>query len=162
MPSIFIISQTSLHYKSSLRSKYSWLVARRTKLSPRSKKWPRWRHFSRRHNSELPPPWPELSVPLFDAGMYLISVGIEAEAVMLGQPISMVLPEVIGYRIYGKLNPMSTSTDVVLTITKVMKGQWSMMGITNYLIIWPSYFTHLPSPMLVEAVSLFAIDQADP
>jgi len=62
-------------------------------------------------------------VPLFDAGMYLISVGIEAEAVMLGQPISMVLPEVIGYRIYGKLNPMSTSTDVVLTITKVMKGQ---------------------------------------
>lgn len=62
-------------------------------------------------------------MPLFDAGMYLISVGIEAEAVMLGQPISMVLPEVIGYRIYGKLNPMSTSTDVVLTITKVMKGQ---------------------------------------
>jgi len=38
---------------------------------------------------------------------------------MLGQAISMVLPEVIGYRIHGNLDPMSTSTDVVLTITKV-------------------------------------------
>ena len=45
--------------------------------------------------------------------------GIEAEAVMLGQAISMVLPEVIGYRIHGTLDKMSTSTDVVLTITKV-------------------------------------------
>ncbi len=45
--------------------------------------------------------------------------GIEAEAVMLGQAISMVLPKVLGYRITGKLNPLSTSTDVVLTITKV-------------------------------------------
>lgn len=38
---------------------------------------------------------------------------------MLGQPISMVLPEVVGYRIDGKLNDLCTSTDVVLTITKV-------------------------------------------
>jgi len=47
--------------------------------------------------------------------------GIEAEAVMLGQAISMVLPEVIGYRIHGSLDPMSTSTDVVLTITKHLR-----------------------------------------
>ncbi len=38
---------------------------------------------------------------------------------MLGQSISMVLPEVVGYRIKGKLNEMCTSTDVVLSITKV-------------------------------------------
>ena len=47
--------------------------------------------------------------------------GIEAEAVMLGQPISMVLPEVVGYRLTGEINQYTTSTDVVLTITKVTK-----------------------------------------
>lgn len=45
--------------------------------------------------------------------------GIEAEAVMLGQSISMLLPEVIGYKLYGSLNQYVTSTDLVLTITKV-------------------------------------------
>ncbi|CAG0912667.1 unnamed protein product [Notodromas monacha] len=44
--------------------------------------------------------------------------GIEAEAVMLGQAISMVLPPVVGYRILGELSPLATSTDVVLYITK--------------------------------------------
>ncbi|KAH8267274.1 hypothetical protein KR018_000675, partial [Drosophila ironensis] len=47
--------------------------------------------------------------------------GIEAEAVMLGQSISMLLPEVIGYRLEGKLNPLVTSTDLVLTITKHLR-----------------------------------------
>ncbi|XP_050096372.1 cytoplasmic aconitate hydratase-like [Anopheles aquasalis] len=47
--------------------------------------------------------------------------GIEAEAVMLGQSISMLLPEVIGYRLVGKLNPLVTSTDLVLTITKHLR-----------------------------------------
>ncbi|GFR10001.1 cytoplasmic aconitate hydratase [Trichonephila clavata] len=47
--------------------------------------------------------------------------GIEAEAVMLGQAISMVLPQVVGYKLVGKLNPMVTSTDVVLTITKHLR-----------------------------------------
>lgn len=46
--------------------------------------------------------------------------GIEAEAVMLGQPISMVLPEVVGYKLLGNPQPLVTSTDIVLTITKVM------------------------------------------
>lgn len=45
--------------------------------------------------------------------------GIEAEAVMLGQAISMLLPQVVGYKLYGTLNPYVTSTDLVLTITKV-------------------------------------------
>ncbi|KAG7461910.1 hypothetical protein MATL_G00196130 [Megalops atlanticus] len=47
--------------------------------------------------------------------------GIEAEAVMLGQPISMVLPEVIGYRVKGKPDKLITSTDIVLTVTKHLR-----------------------------------------
>ncbi|NP_001133702.1 cytoplasmic aconitate hydratase [Salmo salar] len=47
--------------------------------------------------------------------------GIEAEAVMLGQPISMVLPEVIGYRLQGTPNKFITSTDIVLTVTKHLR-----------------------------------------
>ncbi|KAL5469423.1 hypothetical protein EMCRGX_G030677 [Ephydatia muelleri] len=45
--------------------------------------------------------------------------GIEAEAIMLGQTISMVLPEVVGYKLIGAVGPLVTSTDVVLTITKL-------------------------------------------
>ena len=45
--------------------------------------------------------------------------GIEAEDVMLGQAISMVLPKVLGYKLTGEIGPLATSTDVVLTITKV-------------------------------------------
>lgn len=47
--------------------------------------------------------------------------GIEAEAVMLGQSIAMLLPEVIGYKLEGKLNQFVTSTDLVLTITKNLR-----------------------------------------
>ncbi|PWA16043.1 hypothetical protein CCH79_00018756, partial [Gambusia affinis] len=47
--------------------------------------------------------------------------GIEAEAVMLGQPISMVLPEVVGYKLYGTPDKLITSTDIVLTVTKHLR-----------------------------------------
>ena len=47
--------------------------------------------------------------------------GIEAEAVMLGQHISMVLPEVIGFKLSGKLRPTVTATDLVLTITQMLR-----------------------------------------
>ncbi|KAK1889659.1 Cytoplasmic aconitate hydratase [Dissostichus eleginoides] len=47
--------------------------------------------------------------------------GIEAEAVMLGQPISMVLPEVVGYKLSGTPNQFITSTDIVLTVTKHLR-----------------------------------------
>lgn len=47
--------------------------------------------------------------------------GIEAEAVMLGQPISLVLPQVIGYKLKGSPQPLVTSTDIVLTITKHLR-----------------------------------------
>ena len=53
--------------------------------------------------------------------IYLSFQGIEAEAVMLGQPISMTLPAVVGYKITGSLDPHVTSTDVVLTITKHLR-----------------------------------------
>ncbi|XP_038221408.1 cytoplasmic aconitate hydratase-like [Zerene cesonia] len=48
--------------------------------------------------------------------------GIEAEAVMLGQATSMLLPKVVGYKLVGELNPMVTSTDLVLTITKHLRS----------------------------------------
>jgi len=48
--------------------------------------------------------------------------GIEAEAVMLGQPITMVLPHVVGYKITGAMDQYITSTDVVLTITKHLRS----------------------------------------
>ncbi|KAM4049286.1 cytoplasmic aconitate hydratase-like isoform 1-T2 [Anomaloglossus baeobatrachus] len=47
--------------------------------------------------------------------------GIEAEAVMLGQPISMVLPEVIGYKLIGTPHHLVNSTDIVLTVTKHLR-----------------------------------------
>ncbi|MFD2238684.1 aconitate hydratase AcnA [Aureimonas populi] len=47
--------------------------------------------------------------------------GIEAEAVMLGQPISMLIPEVIGFRMEGKLPEGTTATDLVLTVTQMLR-----------------------------------------
>ncbi len=47
--------------------------------------------------------------------------GIEAEAAMLGQPISMVIPEVIGFKLTGKLNEGVTATDLVLTVTQMLR-----------------------------------------
>ncbi|HEX2093325.1 MAG TPA: aconitate hydratase AcnA [Longimicrobiaceae bacterium] len=47
--------------------------------------------------------------------------GIEAEAAMLGQPISMLIPEVIGFRLEGELPEGSTATDLVLTITEMLR-----------------------------------------
>ncbi|HWQ45063.1 MAG TPA: aconitate hydratase AcnA [Methanosarcina barkeri] len=49
--------------------------------------------------------------------------GIEAEAVMLGQPYYMPVPEVVGFKLYGKLEPGVTATDLVLTITKILRKQ---------------------------------------
>ena len=47
--------------------------------------------------------------------------GIEAEACMLGQPISMLLPAVVGFKLYGKLPPGCTATDLVLTVTQMLR-----------------------------------------
>ncbi|MDA0832952.1 MAG: aconitate hydratase AcnA [Planctomycetota bacterium] len=47
--------------------------------------------------------------------------GIEAEAVMLGQPIAMLLPEVVGFELSGELNEGVTATDLVLTVTQMLR-----------------------------------------
>jgi aconitate hydratase len=47
--------------------------------------------------------------------------GIEAEAAMLGQPVSMLIPEVIGFKVHGKLPPGATATDLVLTVTEMLR-----------------------------------------
>ena len=49
--------------------------------------------------------------------------GIEAEAAMLGQPVSMLIPEVVGFRLTGKLNEGITATDLVLTVTQMLRKQ---------------------------------------
>ncbi|MFA9460504.1 aconitate hydratase AcnA [Thiohalorhabdus methylotrophus] len=48
--------------------------------------------------------------------------GIEAEAAMLGQPVSMLIPEVVGVRLTGKLPEGATATDLVLTITELLRS----------------------------------------
>lgn len=47
--------------------------------------------------------------------------GIEAEAAMLGQPVSMLIPRVVGFRLEGEIPPAVTATDVVLTITEMLR-----------------------------------------
>ena len=47
--------------------------------------------------------------------------GIEAEACMLGQPVSMLLPAVVGFKFFGKLHEGCTATDLVLTVTQILR-----------------------------------------
>ena len=47
--------------------------------------------------------------------------GIEAEAAMLGQPVTMLIPQVIGFRLTGRLRPGATATDLVLTVTEMLR-----------------------------------------
>ncbi|NBE92671.1 aconitate hydratase AcnA [Nonomuraea sp. KC401] len=47
--------------------------------------------------------------------------GIEAEAAMLGQPVSMLVPDVVGVRLHGVLPPAATATDLVLTLTELLR-----------------------------------------
>src|SRR5205807_2718686 len=47
--------------------------------------------------------------------------GIEAEAVMLGQPLSMLVPDVVGFKLHGRLPEGATATDLVLTVTEILR-----------------------------------------
>ena len=47
--------------------------------------------------------------------------GIEAEAAMLGQPLSMLIPEVVGFKLHGQLPAGATATDLVLTVTQILR-----------------------------------------
>ncbi|MDN6180514.1 MAG: aconitate hydratase AcnA [Halomonas subglaciescola] len=49
--------------------------------------------------------------------------GIEAEAAMLGQPVSMLIPEVVGFKLSGKLREGITATDLVLTVTEMLRAR---------------------------------------
>src|SRR5947209_10176207 len=48
--------------------------------------------------------------------------GIEAEAAMLGQPMSMLIPQVIGFKLMGELQEGATATDLVLTVTEMLRA----------------------------------------
>ena len=56
--------------------------------------------------------------------------GIEAEAVMLGQPVSMLIPEVVGFKLTGKLKEGTTATDLVLTVTQMLRKK----GVVNKFV----------------------------
>jgi aconitate hydratase len=58
--------------------------------------------------------------------------GIEAEAAMLGQPISMLIPEVIGVRLTGRLREGATATDLVLTITQMLRRRGVVGAFVEY------------------------------
>ena len=47
--------------------------------------------------------------------------GIEAEAAMLGQPVSMLIPQVVGFKLHGQLPEGATATDLVLTVTQMLR-----------------------------------------
>src|SRR5262245_60526254 len=49
--------------------------------------------------------------------------GIEAEGAMLGQPLSMLIPQVIGFRLHGQMKEGTTATDVVLTVTQMLRAK---------------------------------------
>ncbi len=59
--------------------------------------------------------------------------GIEAEAAMLGQPISMLIPEVIGVRLIGKLREGVTATDLVLTLTQLLRKKGVVGKFVEYM-----------------------------
>jgi aconitase A len=52
--------------------------------------------------------------------------GIEAEAAMLGQPVSMLIPEVVGFKLSGQLRPGATATDLVLTVTEALRSRFKL------------------------------------
>ncbi len=56
--------------------------------------------------------------------------GIEAEAVMLGQPYPMLVPSVVGVRLAGRLSPQATATDLVLTVTELLRS----VGVVNRFV----------------------------
>jgi aconitate hydratase len=67
--------------------------------------------------------------------------GIEAEAAMLGQPIAMLIPDVIGFRLTGKLKEGVTATDMVLTVTQMLRKK-GVVG--KFVEFFGPGLTHMP------------------
>ncbi len=91
--------------------------------------------------------------------------GIEAEAAMLGQPISMLIPQVIGFKLNGKLPEGTTATDLVLTITEMLRKK-GVVG--KFVEFYGDGLSHLPladratignmSPEFGSTCAIFPID----
>jgi aconitate hydratase len=92
--------------------------------------------------------------------------GIEAEAAMLGQPISMLIPQVIGFKLTGKLPEGTTATDLVLTITDMLREK-GVVG--KFVEFFGEGLSHLPladratignmSPEFGSTCAIFPIDE---
>ncbi len=92
--------------------------------------------------------------------------GIEAEAAMLGQPVTMLIPEVIGFKLTGKLKEGVTATDLVLQITQMLRKK-GVVG--KFVEFYGTGLSHLPvadrttignmSPEYGSTVAMFPIDE---
>ncbi len=93
--------------------------------------------------------------------------GIEAEAAMLGQPVSMLIPRVVGFKLTGQLPEGATATDLVLTITQMLRKH-GVVG--KFVEFYGDGVTHVPlanratignmSPEYGSTVAIFPIDKA--
>lgn len=92
--------------------------------------------------------------------------GIEAEAAMLGQPITMFIPNVIGFKLEGKLPDITTATDLVLTVTEILRKK-GVVG--KFVEFYGDGLDHLPladratianmAPEYGATCGIFPIDQ---
>ena len=92
--------------------------------------------------------------------------GIEAEAAMLGQPISMLVPQVVGFKLFGSLPEGATATDLVLTITQILRKK-GVVG--KFVEFYGPGLSHLPladramlgnmSPDYGATIAIFPIDE---
>ena len=92
--------------------------------------------------------------------------GIEAEAAMLGQPVSMLIPRVVGFKLSGAIPAGVTATDVVLTITQMLRGH-GVVG--KFVEFYGAGVTQVPlanratignmSPEFGSTAAMFPIDQ---
>ena len=92
--------------------------------------------------------------------------GIEAEAAMLGQPVSMLIPRVVGFKLSGELPEGSTATDLVLTVTEMLR-EHGVVG--KFVEFYGDGVTALPlanratignmSPEFGSTIAVFPIDQ---
>ncbi len=93
--------------------------------------------------------------------------GIEAEAAMLGQPVSMLIPQVVGFKLTGKLPAAATATDLVLTITDMLR-QRGVVG--KFVEFYGPGVSEVPlanratignmSPEYGSTIAVFPIDEA--
>ena len=91
--------------------------------------------------------------------------GIEAEAAMLGQPVSMLIPRVVGFKLSGELREGTTATDLVLTVTEMLR-QHKVVG--KFVEFYGPGVTHVPvadratignmSPEYGSTIAIFPID----